>query len=72
MSTKIIRKINISKATEPGSIFGRMVSTLSVECAPVFHGIFVQSFETGQLPNDWSLANVTVIFKKGSNHLAEN
>ena len=57
--TLSLRKIKISKG-----IAGRMLLMLSIELAPVLHTIFVQSFETGQLPNDWSLANVTSIFKK--------
>ena len=33
---------------------------------------FTQSLDTGELPRDWSLANVAPIFKKGNRVLAEN
>ena len=36
------------------------------------HAIFTQSLDTGELPRDWSLANVAPIFKKGNRVLAEN
>ena len=32
----------------------------------------IQSLDTGELPRDWSLANVAPIFKKGNRVLAEN
>ena len=34
--------------------------------------IFTQRLDTGELPRDWSLANVAPIFKKGNRVLAEN
>ena len=41
-----VKKINISKATGPDGISGKMLLMLSVGLAPVLHTIFVQSFET--------------------------
>ena len=38
----------------------------------IVHAIFTQSLDTGELPRDWSLANVAPIFKKGNRALAEN
>ena len=40
--------------------------------APIVHAIFTQSLDTGELPRDWSLANVAPIFNKGNRVLAEN
>ena len=36
------------------------------------HAIFTQSLDTGELPSDWSLANVAPIFKKGNRGPAES
>ena len=71
-STKIVGKINISKAAGPDLIPDRMLNMLAPELAPIVHAIFTQSLDTGELPRDWSLANVAPIFKKGNRVLAEN
>ena len=39
-STKILEKINISKAAGPDLIPGRMLNMLSPELAPIVHDIF--------------------------------
>ena len=36
--------------------------------APIVQAIFTQSLDTGELPRDWSLANVAPIFKKGNTY----
>ena len=48
-----------------------MLNLLAPELAPIVHTIFTQSLEIGQLPREWSLANVAPIFKKGNRGLAE-
>ena len=69
---KLLEKINISKATGSDLISGRMLNMLAPELASIVHAIFTQSLETGELPRDWSLANVAPIFKKDNRVLAEN
>ena len=69
---KLLEKINISKAAGPDLIPGRMLNMLAPELAPIVHAIYTQSLDTGELPRDWSLANVAPIFKKGNRVLAEN
>ena len=69
---KLLEIINISKAAGPDLIPGRMLNMLAPELAPIVHAIFTQSLDTGELPRDWSLANVGPIFKKGNRVLAEN
>ena len=69
---KLLEKNNISKAAGPDLIPGRMLNMLAPELAPIVHAIFTQSLDTGELPRDWSLANVAPIFKKGNRVLAEN
>ena len=71
---KLVEKMNISKAAGPDLIPDRMLNMLLLapELEPIVHAIFTQSLDTGELPRDWSLANVAPIFKKGNRGLAEN
>ena len=50
--TKLLEKINISKAAGPDLIPGRMLNVLAPELAPIVHAIFTQSLDTGELPRD--------------------
>ena len=70
--TKLLQNINVSKASGPDHIPGRLLNELSNEIAPVLHTIFVQSINDGVIPSDWRLAYVTPVFKKGNKNLAEN
>ena len=40
--------------------------------SPILSGIFTQSIESGEVPDDGTQALVTPIFEKGNRHLAEN
>ena len=51
---------------------GRLLQSLAKEITPVVHFIFTQSLCTGELPTDWTQANVAPIFKKGSKLQAVN
>ncbi len=62
----------MNKASGPDGIPCRILKELSVELAPVITKLFQKSLQTGKIPNDWSKANVTPIFKKGNRHLPEN
>ena len=64
---KLLDKIDVSKASGPDCIPGRILQYLARELAPVLHFIFEQSLNTGDLPVEWTyLANVAPIFEKGS------
>ena len=69
---KLLDKIDVSKASGPDCIPGRILQNLARELAPVLHYIFDQSLNSGDLPADWTLANVAPIFKKGSKLQAVN
>jgi hypothetical protein len=69
---KLLDNINIPKAAGPDQVPGRLLQCMASELAPIFHYIFDQSLSTGNLPADWTQANVAPIFKKGSKHLAAN
>ena len=69
---KLPDKIDVSKASGPDCIPGKIVQNLARELAPVLHFIFEQSLNTGDLPAEWTLANVAPIFKKFSKLQAVN
>ena len=49
-------------------MLGKILQNLARELAPVLHFIFEQSLNTGDLPAEWTLANVAPIFKKAVNY----
>ena len=62
---KLIDRINTSIFSGPDGIPGKLLQSLANELAPVLRFIFEQSLLTGDLPVDWTRANVAPIFKKG-------
>ena len=69
---KLLSRLNPSKASGPDNVPCRILKELAAEIAPVLTAIFQQSLTKGQLPRDWTKANVTPVFKKGDKNLAEN
>ena len=45
---------------------------LAMELGPVFAYLFQQSIDTGEIPKEWSLANICPLLKKGDRSLARN
>ena len=69
---KILTKINSNKAHGPDGIHGKLLKNCAVGLAYPLSLIFKISYNTGGIPNDWKLANVVPIFKKGNKHDASN
>ena len=63
---KLLMNLDTSKASGPDEITTRMLKETVEEIAPVLTSLFKQSLDRGTLPDDWLLANVTALFKKGS------
>ena len=55
------------KAAGPDEIRIIVLKELRPEIAPIFQLIFERSLATGEVPFDWTKANVSPIFKKGDN-----
>ena len=63
----LIRNYSVCHATCTESL-----KELATELGPVFAHLFQQSIDTGEIPKEWSLANVCPLFKKSDRSLACN
>ena len=60
----LLDRIDVSKSSGPDKLPGRLLQSLAKEITPVVHFLFSQSLCTGELPTEWTQANVAHIFKK--------
>ena len=60
------------KASGPDNIPVRILKEAAHQIAPVLQVIFTQSYQTGELPQDWVSANIVAIFKKGNKSTPAN
>ncbi|TRZ23799.1 hypothetical protein HGM15179_003309 [Zosterops borbonicus] len=58
-------RINVHKSMRPDGIHPRVMSKLADELVKPFSIIYQQSWLTGEVPDDWKMANVMPIHKKG-------
>ena len=61
---KLLIGLNPSKALGPDELHPRVLKELATELDPVFAHLFQQSMDTGEIPKEWSLANICPLFKK--------
>ncbi len=61
-------KINLNKACGPDDIPGRILKEGAAWIADPLSKNFTMSLQTGTLPDDWTKASVTPIFKMGNRH----
>ena len=69
---KLLKGLNPSKALGPDELHPRVLKELATELDPVFAHLFQQSIDTGEIPKEWSLANICPLFKKSDRSLACN
>ena len=67
---KLLKGLNPSKALGPDELHPRVLKELSPELGPMFAHLFQQSIDTGEIPKEWSLANICPLYKKGDRFLA--
>ena len=58
----LLDRIYVSKSSGPDKLPGELLQSLAKEIIPVVHFIFIQSLCTGELPTEWTQANVAPIF----------
>ena len=69
---KLLKGLNPSKALGPDELHPRILKELATDLGPVFAHLFQQSMDTGEIPKEWSLANICPLFKKSDRSLACN
>ena len=62
--TKLLQKVQPNKASGPDGIPSRLLNMAAKPLAPILTFILNQSLETGELPQDWTKANISPIYKK--------
>ena len=68
--TKLLKGLNCSKALGPDELHPRVLKELATELGPVLAHLFQKSLDTGEIPKEWSLANICPLYKKGDRALA--
>ena len=69
---KLLRNINSNKAQGPDGIHGKILKNCAGSLAYPLSIIFKMSYNCGYIPNEWKLANVVPVFKKGKKSDVEN
>ena len=69
--TKLLKGLNPSKALGPDELHPRVLKELAME---IRSGIrpSLPAVNTGEIPKEWSLANICPLFKKGDRSLSRN
>ena len=70
--TKLLKGLNPSKALGPDELHPRVLKELATELGPIFAHLFHQLIDYGEIPKEWTLANISLLFKKGDRSLACN
>ena len=68
----LLRNINPNKAQGPDGINGRILKNCAATLSYPISKLFELSYSTGDIPDEWKLANVVPIHKKGSKSNVEN
>ena len=69
---KALMKTNITKSCGPDELHPRIRKELAVELTAPMTKQFNQSLFLGEVPEEWKMANVSPIFKKGRRKVAAN
>ena len=72
MVKRLIHDLNVHKSSGPDGIHPRFMQELSAELSIPLTMIFKKSIESAQFPDQWKVARVSAIFKKGNKKLASN
>ena len=58
--------LRVDKAPGPDNMYPIVLMEVAEQVSEILTDIFNSSLESGQVPEDWRVANVTPLFKKGS------
>ena len=68
----ILDHLDVSKATGPDNIPGRVLKECAREIAPSLTKLCNLSLSLGEFPSQWKRANVVPVYKKGDRNLCDN
>ena len=66
--TKLLDRLNVHNAPGPDGLNARVLKECSNEISPLLALIFNESLARGDVPDEWRLANVSLVFKKGEKY----
>jgi len=69
---EVLKNIKVDKSPEPDRVYPRILREAREEIAEALAKIFVSSLATGKAPEDWRVANIVPLFKKGRRDNLEN
>ncbi|CAC5406401.1 unnamed protein product [Mytilus coruscus] len=69
---KQLKHLDPTKANGPDELPTRILIEAHCEIAPFLTKIYEQSYDSGEVPEDWRQANITAIYKKGDRSQAVN
>jgi hypothetical protein len=69
---KLLKELKTAKSQGPDNIPARVLKEIADEVAGMLTFIFHQSYNSSTMPNDWSTALVTPVFKKGNKSDPQN
>ena len=69
---KLLKGLNPSKHLGSDELHPRVLKELATELGPVFSHLFQQSIDTGEIPKEWFLENICLLFKKSDRSLSCN
>ena len=62
---KELQRLKVDKSAGPDGLHPMLLQQCSLSMSVPLSKIFTASIESGRVPDDWKLANITPIFKKG-------
>ena len=68
----VLKSLNPNKTPGPDNVHPQLLKNCAHSLTKPLFLLFVQSLNSGKLPKEWKMANVTPIFKKGSKTSASN
>ena len=69
---KLLNGLNVHKASGPDLISTQFLEETADVIAPLLQIIFKVSLNSGEVPSDWKIGNVTPILIKGDHCLPKN
>ena len=69
---KLLKDVNVHKACGPDGIHGKVLKNCRLSLSYPLSLLFKTSYNIGQIPNEWKMANVVPIHKKGPKSSVEN